>query len=110
MKTSKLSTPKWKGAFKSELDRLKDFERTASDAAFVMVEVIWILSVGIKALEHMPEKKELTDEDTKVLYGLDTMLRKIIADLNSQYSRIADHGVNPDKSRKETAKQAQVSA
>ena len=93
-------------ALKSELDRLKHFKETANDASWVMVETMWSLSLVVRAMKGMPDEKE---PDTKVLYGLDTMLRKIIVDLDSQYARIADHDVNFDKSRKRTATQAQVS-
>jgi len=97
-------------ALKSELDCLKQFEKTANDASWVMVETALTLSLGVKALEVILGKKELTAGEVRVLHGLDTMLRKIIVELDGQYSRIADHGVNFDKSRKETTKQAQVSA
>lgn len=82
-----------KKEFKSELEYLRHFKDTAENAAWGMVEASYCLSLALKVLGPMTDQPELSDTDTRCLFGLLELFKKTIADLQKQEERITDHDI-----------------
>ncbi len=90
--------------FKSELEYLRHFEKTASHAALGMLRACYALSLGANVLDQIVEKTELTNMDSTCLYALLDLFKTTIDTVEEHEASINDFGIYNKFPRERVAK------